>query len=526
MDFPFVSMNVMSVFLHRLVAQSAIGFLAVALCASVSIDGSSAVVAQAAGGDGPADPAATEALAGGENAVGDEVEQKAQRRQSVFDQLIQELDNLVPGEFEEGSRQKAELVRAVNAFLDSDIKTLNEIFDEQAAFDPDFPPRHLLLASMSYRINDPRQGRELLEKAATKSPKYPGTYAAFARLALGEGRIADAMVQLEKCARVVGENKVSDKAKKHFARQYVTGMMHVALAQERYRDARDFFKRHMELNPDDLKAFLTGGEIEFKAGNLAQSQSYLEQLKEAVPEARPFESIFARWFRENGNSQAAGKWVVAAAEKYPDDMVSQMDYANWLMVKNDLAAVQATLAKVEALTGETANTRVLKSQLAFADNNIAQAEQLLEKIVADSNGDNLEAVNLYSLALIESADPEKHQKAQEIAQQTLGKAPRNPTAQATLGYILLRQGNTDQAQRLLLPAVRRKRVSAEVAYFFGYMMNTLGKKEAARKALQSALENEGVFLYRKRCQQLLEQLGGPIVSDEPEPAVPMPLPEP
>jgi len=66
----------------------------------------------------------------------------------------------VPGEFEEGSRQKAELERAVVAFLDRDIKKLNEILDEQAAFDPDFPPRLLMLASMSFRIKSPVQGRE------------------------------------------------------------------------------------------------------------------------------------------------------------------------------------------------------------------------------------------------------------------------------------------------------------------------------------------------------------------------------
>ena len=83
-----------------------------------------------------------------EDAMGKEEEFKqkvAERRQFYFDVLLQELDSMVPGEYEEGSRQKAELERAINAFLDSDIKTLNEILDQQAAFDPDFPPRHLSL---------------------------------------------------------------------------------------------------------------------------------------------------------------------------------------------------------------------------------------------------------------------------------------------------------------------------------------------------------------------------------------------
>jgi hypothetical protein len=49
-------------------------------------------------------------------------------------------------------------------------------------------------------------------------------------------------------------------------------------------------------------------------------------------------------------------------------------------------------------------------------------------------------------------------------------------------------------------------------------LNELGKKDSARQAFQSALQNEGLFLYRKKCQQMLDQLGGPIKSDLPEPA--------
>ncbi len=497
--------------------------LAVGMVATTMLIGSASAMAfqdadpTSVGGETSVNDAA-EPSAEEEKAAEEEVRQKiAQRRQYYFDALFQELDSMVPGDFEDGSKQKMELERAINAFLDRDIKTLNDILDQQAAFDSDFPPKHLMLASMSYRVRDPRQGRRLLEKAAVESPKYPGTYAAFARLALNEGRITDAMALLEKCARMVRENKVNEKVKDHFGRQYVAGMLQVAVAQGRYQDARNFLARQLKQLPDNPKNYLTGAEIEFKAGDLNQSQSYLEKLKALVPEARPFESVFARWFRQRGNAAESEKWLVAAAEKYPDDSASQLDFANLLMSKGDLVGVQAAIGKVEALSGESTATRFLKGQLAFADVRMDEAEKLFEQVIKETKGENLEAVNLYALAMSESSDPEKQKAAQKIAQQTLGRAPRSAVAQASLAYILLRQGSTEQAQRLLLPVVRGTRVSSEVAYFFGYMLNTLGKKDAARQALQSALENKELFLYRKKCQQLLDELGGPVSGDLPTP---------
>ena len=455
----------------------------------------------------------------------EEVKQKiAQRRQFYFDAVLQELDNMVPGEYEEGSKQKAELERAVEAFLDRDTDTLNEILSQQAAFDPDFPPRHLLLASLSYHVRDPAQGRQLLEKAAVESPNYPGTYAAFARLALNEGRITDALTLLEKCDRLVREQNFSEKVKDHFARQYVAGMLQVAIAQNRFQDARDLLQQQMSQLPDSPKCHLTGADIEFKAGNLAKSQAYLEKVGELIPDARPFESVFARWYRNGGNGREAEKWILAAAKKYPEDGASQMDYVNWLMGKGDLAGVQAVLPKVEALTGESAAIWLLKGQLAFADERMDEAESFLLKVIEETKGRNLEAVNLYALALSESADPEKQKQAQKIAQQTLGRLPRNTIAKASLAYIMLKQGKTDQPQRLLLPVVRSERVSSEVAYFFGYLLNSLGKQDAARKALQSALETDELFLYRKKCKKLLDELGGPIASESPKATDSLPVP--
>jgi uncharacterized protein HemY len=115
----------------------------------------------------------------------------------------------------------------------------------------------------------------------------------------------------------------------------------------------------------------------------------LEKLKEMVPKARPYESVFARWFRQKGDAEEAGKWVQGAAEKYPKDAGIQLDYANWLLGKGRLVEVQPVIAAIEAMSSESTTTKYLKAQLAFADNRMSEAEKILEEVVNATKGKNL-----------------------------------------------------------------------------------------------------------------------------------------
>ncbi len=516
---PFFGMRGRSFLFSTAVAWAAIGF---------AIDAESAIGQESTAAEVPVGQSGLSGQAAAENAepspedekaAEEAVKQKiAQRRQFFFDALLEELDNMVPGEYEEGSPQKAELEKAVNAFLDRDVPTVRRIFQEQATFDPDFPPMNMMLASMSYRVRNPTQGRRLLEKAAIENPRYPGTYAAFARLALNENRITDAMALLDKCARMVRENKVSDKVKAHFGKQYIAGMMQVAIAQSRYQDARELLERQMKQLPDNPKSYLTGAEIEFKAGNLDKSQSYLEKLKELEPRTRPHEAVFASWFRQKGSQAESAKWLLAAADNYPKDARIQLDKARLLLGQEKIMETKSAIGVVEAITGETAATRYLKAQLAFADSDFATAEKLFESVVVETKGRNLEALNFFALSMAESGEEEKMAQAQTLAQQLAAKAQHSNVAKASLAYILVKRGTLEPAQRLLVPIARQKRVSSEVAYFFGCLLRELGEKDTARQAFQSALKNKNLFVYRKECVKALDELGGPIAGDLPDPA--------
>lgn len=437
----------------------------------------------------------------------DLAQQQAARLEQISDALLNELDNMVPGDFADDSPQRKALEKVVAAFMDGQAQVVNDTLDELAAEDSDFPPRDLMLAAMSYILRDQRSGRALLERAAVNSPDYPGTYAAFSRLALNEGRITDALALLEKCAKAVREKKgeLSDKARDHFGRQYSDGMIEVAAAQGRFDDARKMLDYQFGKTPDDPKTLMTAAEVEFKAGELDKSQSYLEKLKSKVPETRPYESIFANWFLRTGKGPEAAKWIHAAAEQHPRDDLIQLDYAKLLIAEEKFDVCGEVIGKIEQLSGESVATKILRGQIEFAKQKYGEAAKIFEDVANEQPG-SIEVANLYAMSLIEAGGESNLEQAMKVASENFRRASNNMLVAATLGYAQLATGDVEASARLLSQIARSRQVTAEIAYIFAKLSVARGEIEQARSVLKSALGEQRLFLYRESAKELLSSL--------------------
>ncbi len=113
---------------------------------------------------------------------------------------------------------------------------------------------------------------------------------------------------------------------------------------------------------------------------------------------------------------------------------------------------------------------------------------------------------MYALSLIESKDPKKQRLAREIATRNFRALPDNLVAQAALGYVELKLGETEQAKAILTRAARTPGTAPEIDYFLAALLAKLGEQQQAKLVVESALENKGLFLYRAASQQLLNQL--------------------
>ncbi len=428
----------------------------------------------------------------------------------LFDQLMAEMNNLIPSELKDSPKLNSVIEEAITEFQGRNVKRSVEIFDEQVAADPEFPPSDLLLAALSFVVKDQKTGRQLLERAANNYPTSLAVYSAFSRLAINEGRVTDSLVHLEKMQALLSEQQVSEKTKKFYTVQYIDGMIDVAMRQQRLVAARELLEKqklNLEGNP---KVMMIEAELDFREKKIEKSLAILKKLKGKFGKTRAPESVLATWYQQAGDSQEAGKWVVESASQYPEDPQVQLEYASWLVNKEDFPTASDSIGKAEAINKESGFSKNLKAKIAFAKGSYVVAQFHYEAL-AKANPNNFDATNMYALALIESADEAKRQLALEIALRNYRALPNNLIAQAALGYIQLRLGNVEQAKAALARGAQSKRgVSPEIDFYVAAVLKELKEDIKARGVLEIALKHDGFFLYRGPAKKMLNDLGGPL----------------
>ena len=239
-------------------------------------------------------------------------------------------------------------------------------------------------------------------------------------------------------------------------------------------------------------------------------------LKSEFPATRPPESILATWYQRSGNEPEAEKWIREAASKYLDDPQVQLEFASWAVNQEDFPTASSAIVTAEKKAGENQFSQNLKGKIAFCNQSYGAAEVHF-RAIAQQQPNNFDAVNMYALSLIESDDPKKHQLAREIATRNFRALPDNLVAQAALGYIELKIGETEQARTILTRAARTPGTAPEIDYFLASLLAKLGEKQQAKLVIESALKHKGLFLYRSASRQLLNELDKAATDILPEP---------
>lgn len=457
---------------------------------------------------GPLDPSAT-----------DPAEQKQEKtagnQAAQVDALYRELDNLIPKKIEDHPEMKQMVQDVITAFQLKNGTRVVEILKQLAAKDSDLPPTELLLAGLSFAIQDSNTGKALLERSAISSPDSPANYTAFARLAINEGRLTDAGALLEKAERTLANSKLSESAKEFYRVAIVDSQTDVAMRQQRFEDAKTLLAKLREMRANNSKMLMLSAELEFKLGNIPETLKYLTQLKEIQPNTRVPKTIVASWFQRSGKKAEAERWFNEAAEENPKNPQVLLEFANWSINTGNLPAASTAIKEAEEASGESPFSMNLKARIAFSKESYGIAESHYETLNQSQKG-NFDVSNMYVLCLIESEDKSKHTQAKNMAIANFRALPNNLVAQATLGYIHLKMGELEQAKSVLARAAQSRGTSPEIDYFLGSLLVKMDRKDDAKTTLRGALLFDGFFLYRSRAERLLAELNK---ADLPFPAV-------
>ena len=435
--------------------------------------------------------------------VNPQVAKQAELKKLVSEALFEELEKLLPGEQAEGSAEAEALRTAADAYVERKNDIVMSILERSATGNANFPPAELMMAGLHFAAKNQNGGLQSLQQAAIKDPNHPAIYAAYGRLAAGTNRNVDAKVHFEKLLALLDQGKLDKTAVAHYEEVYLEGMSQTALKLKDYLQARNLAGELLKRDPENKNALQLLARVDFHERKLDAAVINLAKLREKNTEASVPEAIIGLWFSREGEKAQANTWFSKLPAKYPNDVPTLLEYASWALNQEDIESATSAIANADALGEATTASNVLKGKIAFYQQKYDDAVSIF-KTIHEDNPKNRDFASMYVLSLIESSNDENKTLAIDLAQANIQANPNNRVMLATLGYVLLRTlGANDQLNGIFgRVAQTRDNRTPEVDYFLANFLKETGNTKAAIAVLDQASKYDGLFLYRRKAQQM------------------------
>jgi cellulose synthase operon protein C len=422
---------------------------------------------------------------------------------------------------------------------------------------PDFTPAKINLARLMLMLGDKEPAESMLSEILAKQPAAQPALTMLAAIYLQSNRMQDAVVLLEKAHRSEptalrvtmglgdlyirsGEPQkaielASDANGSAPTAIEMMGLRAAAyLALGKKPEARDQFTELLKQNPNMLGArrqlialLIEAGDFEaarhiVTEGIAANPRGYqlyqdlvLIDLKSSGIDAALATADRLQSQDQNFPAIRALKGDIYMAANRPLDAVAAFTEANNAS-PSSLLVTRSAGAMLGA--GRTADaTKLLADWIDLHPDDATVTEQLADVSIADSKLDDAvkyltlllkqkphSAMALNNLAWVYQQQGDDA-RAAPLARQAYVLSPGGQTAD-TLGWILTTSGNAGDGVALLRQANAEIASDPRILFHYAVALKDTGKREAARKALETVVATKGDFKEKTEAQKLLDDL--------------------
>jgi putative PEP-CTERM system TPR-repeat lipoprotein len=353
---------------------------------------------------------------------------------------------------------------------------------------PDSVDAQLALAQYYLNTREFAKAKSVVDEAAKKSPDNAALSNARGLTQMGLNDVPGALASFK---------QATEQAPKAYG--YALNLARGHLANRDLDAALGVVDGVLKASPQYSPALALGAAATLQAGQLEKATGYIERLRRAAPDAP-------------GTYMLEGD-LAMAQKRYPEALAhykkaSAQGSNSQLVVAQYRAATLSGAPKPEAVLedwiarnpGDANVASVLADQRQRAGN-LAGAAQLYEQGLAKSP-DNV--VMLNNLAVI--YDLQGNAKAVDLAGRAYKAAPNAPAIADTYGWILFKQGKSDEALPLLREAHKGLPNNAEVQYHLAAVLSKKGEKGEATDLVRKALAGDLPAALKPDAQKLLEGL--------------------
>jgi tetratricopeptide (TPR) repeat protein len=396
-------------------------------------------------------------------------------------------------------------------------------FERLAALYPKAAYVHYQLALACLANGEASKARSQLGQAVMLNPDFTEAVLLLAELKLRAGDLSSAIIALR---QLIQRQPQTAQAWLLLADAY--------RAQDDLDDALKIYQRYEAMFPRDPKVSVQMGLVYFQQGKRDEARKALESALAQSPGFMPaLDQLVALDVVEKRYAAALDR-VAREVEKHPQQAELRFLLAKVYLVQPDAPQAVAALRKVTELQPDFQPAYLLLAQLYLKSNQGEQAVQELSAAVARNPRDTaalmtlgmiydqeknysaardayekLLAVNpkfgpaLNNLAYLYSEHLGQLDKAHELAVKAREAQPADVFTADTLAWILYKKGQYAKASGLLRGAAEKLPAEPEVQFHLGMAQYMMGEEEAARTALQRALQSNRDFPGRNEAGECL-----------------------
>jgi tetratricopeptide (TPR) repeat protein len=287
--------------------------------------------------------------------------------------------------------------------------------------------------------------------------------------------------------------------------------------QGKFPEAQAALEKAVELTPDNLLAINQLVELDLRQKNFTSARDRVQQLLAKQPRSADAKFIEGKVLTAQRDFDGAEKSLLAALEFDPN-----LSSAYALLISNYIENNRLEPARVqlEAMLTKNPSHVHARALLGIASEKLKdfqRAQQAYEKIL-ETDPKFVPALN--NLACLYADHLGQLDKALDLARQARTHRPSDPSVADTLGWILHRRGDYQEALGLIKEAADKLTESAEVKYHLGMTHYMMGNSDAARTALREAAAGKDDFPGKAGIAARLKLLG-----DTPASAQSLPVAE-
>jgi len=388
----------------------------------------------------------------------------------------------------EGDHSGALLALAELAMREGDGQAAVAYLERAVAADAAHVPSRLALARVRLAENRLEQAGWLVDEALAQQPESPD-------LLLLRGEIDLRSGDPE------GARRAAERLQRQLARYADNARVHLALGELQARAgqpelARDNLNRALELSDgSNAQAQRTLARLELRRGNLDAARRHLESLLAAErpdPETRLLRADLL--LAEDKRADAEPLYEALAQEGVREAVIR--------LATLDLASgtADAAAARLQAWLDDQPGD--LGAELLLADALMrVDSDRALTRYESLVESENPVALNNLAWLYMQRGD----ERAVAMAQRAAAAAPDNADVLDTLGWVLLQDGQIDEAVTQLRRSVQLNPNNPSTQYHLGVALQRAEQPDEARAALSRALESDS-FPERQAAEQALQQV--------------------